>query len=170
MPKPLRDGYSDGLKTPVKCYGRGGSIGYVDKNEIPSNKKWIDRWKVYVPESNNIGTELNDDNQNSFIGEPESICTETFLVIGAELKLNQESARNLGAYLRSKFARFLHSIMKTSQHGTSKTYKFVPLQDFTSNSDINWSKSILEIDQQLYKKYNLTGNEIEFIEKMIKPM
>jgi hypothetical protein len=60
--------------------------------------------------------------------------------------------------------------MKTSQHGTSKTYKFVPLQDFTSNSDINWSKSILEIDQQLYKKYNLTGNEIEFIEKMIKPM
>jgi len=161
---------SEGLKIPVKCYGRGGSIGYVDKHEIPSNKKWIDRWKVYVPESNNIGTELNDDNQNSFIGEPESICTETFLVIGAELKLNQESATNLGVYLRSKFARFLHSIMKTSQHGTSKTYKFVPLQDFTTNSDIDWTKSISDIDQQLYNKYKLSDEEIAFVESMIKPM
>ena len=159
-----------GLKSPVKCYGRGGAVGYVEKDEIPSNKKWIARWKVYVPESNNIGTELNDDNQNSFIGEPESICTETFLVIGAELKLNQESVRNLGVFLRSKFARFLHSIMKTSQHGTSKTYKLVPLQDFTSNSDIDWSQSIPEIDQQLYKKYNLSDEEIAFIESMIKPM
>lgn len=159
-----------GLKSPIKCYGRGGSIGFVDKEEIPSNKKWIGVWKVYVTESNNIGTELNDDNQNSFVGRPKTICTETFLVVGAKLNLNDISADNLSLFLRTKFARFLHSIMKTSQHGTSKTYKFVPVQDFTENSDIDWNKSIPEIDQQLYKKYNLSEEEIEFIESMIKPM
>jgi hypothetical protein len=64
----------------------------------------------------------------------------------------------------------MHSLTKISQHGTSKTYKFVPLQDFTSKSDIDWSKSIEEINQQLYKKYKLSKEEIEFVEKMIKPM
>lgn len=158
------------LENPIKCYGRGGSIGFVKKEEININKKLIDVWKVYVPESNNIGTELNDDNQNSFVGEPNTICTETFLVVGAKLKLNEISAKNLALYLRTRFARFLHSIMKTSQHGTSKTYKFVPLQDFTRNSDIDWTKSIAEIDQQLYKKYQLSAEEVAFIESMIKPM
>lgn len=158
------------LKIPIKCFGRGGAVGFVEKEEISSNQKWIELWKVYVPESNNIGTELNDDNQNSFVGAPKTICTETFLVIGANLELNKFSAKNLSQYLRSRFARFLHSIMKTSQHGTAKTYKFVPVQDFTQNSDIDWSKSIPEIDQQLYSKYGLNKDEIDFIESMIKPM
>ncbi|MEI2823570.1 MAG: hypothetical protein V9F02_09105 [Chitinophagaceae bacterium] len=59
---------------------------------------------------------------------------------------------------------------KASQDATSKTYKFIPLQNFTSKSDIDWSKSIEEIDKQLYKKYRLTKEEISFIESMIKPM
>lgn len=59
---------------------------------------------------------------------------------------------------------------KSSQDATSKTYRFVPLQDFTSNSDIDWSQSIPDIDRQLYSKYNLSDDEIAFIEKMIKPM
>ena len=59
---------------------------------------------------------------------------------------------------------------KASQHATSKTYRFVPLQDFTNNSDIDWGKSIPEIDAQLYKKYKLTEEEIAFVESMIKPM
>ena len=59
---------------------------------------------------------------------------------------------------------------KSSQDATSKTYRFVPLQDFTSNSDIDWSQSIPDIDRQLYTKYNLSDDEIAFIEKMIKPM
>jgi hypothetical protein len=64
----------------------------------------------------------------------------------------------------------MHSLAKASQDATSKTFKFVPLQDFTENSDIDWTKSISEIDQQLYKKYNLSAEEISFIESMIKPM
>lgn len=159
-----------GLKEPITCFGRGNSVGYVNKSEVLSHKEWIDVWKVFVPESNNIGTELNDDNQNSFVGEPETICTETFLVVGADLKLNKTSSNNLAKYLRSKFARFMHSLAKISQHGTSTTYQFVPLQDFTSKSDIDWSNSIADIDKQLYKKYKLTKEEVAFIESMIKPM
>jgi len=64
----------------------------------------------------------------------------------------------------------MHSLAKISHHGTSRTYQFVPLQDFTTNSDIDWSKSIPEIDRQLYAKYELTEEEIAFIESMIKPM
>jgi hypothetical protein len=76
----------------------------------------------------------------------------------------------LSRYFSTKFARFLHSLAKSNQNGTSKTYKFVPLQDFTESSDIDWSKTIPEIDQQLYAKYGLTEEEIGFIESMIKPM
>ena len=62
------------------------------------------------------------------------------------------------------------SLAKISQHGTAKTYRFVPLQDFSDNSDIDWSKSIPEIDKQLYAKYDLNEDEITFIESMIKSM
>lgn len=158
------------LSSPVLCYGKAKKTGYIERNQIAMHLDWIDKWKVYMPYANNIGTELNDDNQNAFIGMPNTICTETFLVVGADLGLNEASATTLCVYLKTKFARFLHSLAKISQHGTAKTYRFVPLQDFTDKSDIDWSKSVAEIDQQLYAKYNLDDTEIAFIESMIKPM
>ncbi|TDG36352.1 hypothetical protein EZJ43_07455 [Pedobacter changchengzhani] len=72
--------------------------------------------------------------------------------------------------MSTRFVRFMHSLAKASQDATSKTYKFVPLQDFTTTSDIDWSKPIPEIDQQLYAKYGLTEEKIVFIGSMIKPM
>jgi hypothetical protein len=72
--------------------------------------------------------------------------------------------------MRTRFARFLHSLAKISQHGTARTYAFIPLQDFTLHSDIDWAQPIPEIDRQLYAKYGLDENEIIFIEKKIKPM
>ena len=150
----------NGLIHPVKCYGRSEKVGYVDCSEIPSHKEWIGIWKVYVPESNNIGTELNDDNQNAFIGAPDTICTETFLVVGADLNLDENKARNLCNYLKTKFARYMLSLAKISQHGTAKTYRFVPVQDFSKT----WT------DKDLYAKYNLDESEIAFIDSMIKPM
>ena len=140
------------------------------KHEISKNTEWIDRFKVYTPRANNIGTELNDDNLNSFIGEPKTICTESYLVLGAELKLDLTKARNLSKYLTTKFTRFQHSLAKASQDATSKTYQFVPLQDFTSTSDIDWSQSVADIDRQLYAKYGLSEEEVAFIEGMIKGM
>ncbi len=160
----------DGLNSPVICYGKGKSIGYVERSEVSTRKTWIDKFKVFIPRANNIGTELNDDNLNTFIGEPGTICTESYLVIGIDLKLDKALAKNLSIYLSTKFLRFMHSMAKASQDATSKTFKFVPVQDFTANSDIDWTKSIPEIDQQLYKKYQLSAEEVAFIESMIKPM
>ena len=77
---------------------------------------------------------------------------------------------NVIKYLKTKFLRFLVLLKKNTQHATSKVYAFVPIQNFTSKGDIDWSKSIPEINQQLYVKYHLTDEEIAFIEKMIKPM
>ena len=158
------------LKKPLKCFGKAKKIGYLERSEISTNINWIDRYKVYAPYANNIGTELNDDNLNTFVGLPGSICTETYIVIGATLNLNKTTANNLAKYFTTKFARFMLSLSKISQHATAKTYRFVPLQDFTNRSNVDWKKSIKDIDQQLYKNYKLTKEEIEFIERMIKPM
>ena len=161
---------SRGLSNPIICYGKGKTIGYVTLADIPSNKGEINKWKLYTPRANNIGTELNDDNLNTFIGEPNTICTESYIMIGAELNLNAETAAYLSKYLKTKFARFMHSLAKVSQDATSKTYRFVPLQDFSAHSDIDWSKSVRAIDTQLYAKYGLSDEDINFIEDKIKPM
>lgn len=73
-------------------------------------------------------------------------------------------------YIKSKFARTLLGTLKVTQDNPRETWLNVPLQDFTEKSDIDWSKSVAEIDQQLYKKYHLSDEEIAFIDSMIKPM
>lgn len=159
-----------GLEDPIICYGKGKKVGFVERKEITVRKEWIDRYKIFTPRANNIGTELNDDNLNSFIGEPKTICTESYLVIGADLKLDLTKSENLRKYLTTKFTRFQHSLAKASQDATSKTYQFVPLQNFTTASDIDWSQSVADIDRQLYAKYGLSEKEVAFIEGMIKGM
>lgn len=114
---------------------------------------------MFTSRANNIGTELKDDNLNTFIGKKE-ICTESYIVIGADMNLTEETAGYLAAYLQTKFARFCHSLAKVSQDATSKTYRFVPVQDFSKV----WT------DEELYKRYGLTDEEIVFVEATIKPM
>lgn len=149
-----------GMTNPVKCYGKAKTAGYVERSKIPSHAEWIDTWKVFMPYANNIGTELTDDNQNTFVAAPNSICTETFLIAGVDLELDESSAGNLSNYLRTRFARFLLSMAKISQHGTSKTYRFVPVQDFSRA----WT------DADLYARYGLTEEEVALIEAKIKEM
>lgn len=161
---------SSGIINPIKCYGKAKTVGYVTESNIVNHKEWINIWKVFTPYANNIGTELNDDNLNSFVAEPKSVCTETYIVIGSNLNLNEQEAINITTYLKTKFLRFMLSLAKNSQHATAKTYRFVPIQNFTNESDIDWSKSISEIDKQLYVKYGLSVDEIAFIEEKIKPM
>ncbi len=85
------------------------------------------------------------------------------------LKWLCQTVENL-KYIQSKFLRFLVSIKKNTQHSFAQVYQLVPLQDFTDKSDIDWSQSVADIDRQLYRKYNLTDDEIAFNESMIKPM
>ena len=158
------------LENPIKIYASKGRIGYVEYDAIQKNKALVDKWKVITPFANNIGTNLSDDNLNTIISEPNSIVTETYLVIGGELELDIDSCKKIEKYLKTKFVRFLISIAKANQNGTRITYKFVPMQDFTENSDIDWSKSINNIDEQLFDKYNLSVEEREHIKKSIKDM
>ncbi len=150
----------DGLKNPVPCYAKGMTLGYVDRNIIKTNVEYIDRWKVFVPRANNIGMDTPDDNLNSFVGKPGEICTESYMTVCADLNYTEQQCINLSSYLRTKFARFCHCLMKASQDATSKTYSFVPMQDYNEE----WT------DKKLYKKYKLTNEEIDFIESMINPM
>ncbi|WP_219525583.1 Eco57I restriction-modification methylase domain-containing protein [Falseniella ignava] len=158
------------LIEPVLCYGKRRQIGYVEKELINKNTEYIDVWKVFIARANNIGTELSDDNLNAFIGKPKEICTETYLVVGAELNLNHKSCENLTKYFKTKFARYMHSLSKPSQDSTAKTFRFVPIQDFTDESDIDWTKVIDEIDEQLFDKYQLTEEERNHIKNSIKDM
>ena len=110
--------------------------------------------------ANNIGTELNDDNLNTVVCKPGFVCTESYLLIGLGVELDEVMCKNLSLYLHTQFARFCHSLAKASQDATSKTYRFVPVQDFSKP----WT------DEELYEKYGLTDDEIAFIESMIRPM
>ena len=161
---------TDKFEDSIMCLGKGQILGFIDKQLVTSHTEWINCWKVFTPRANNIGTELNDDNLNSIVGKPNTVCTESYIMIGAGLDLNLNSSNNLSKYTKTKYFRFMHSLAKASQDATAKTYRFVPLQDFTPNSDIDWSKTIPEIDKQLYAKYGLTDDEIAFIEEKIKPM
>ena len=155
---------TDGIK--IYAYPNDG---FVRRNEVKTNIEWIDCYKVYISYAYGergdfpyfvIG--------KPFLGEPNTCCSETYLVIAPNEQT--QYCMNVIKYLKTKFLRFLVLQKKNTQHATSKVYAFVPLQDFTANSDIDWNRAISEIDRQLYAKYHLTDEETAFIEKMIKPM
>ena len=103
-----------------------------------------------------------------FYGEPNSCCSQSYLVIGPFE--DEFICRNVIKYIETKFFRCMIMIKKNAQHNMRYVFECVPILNFSNASDIDWSKSIAEIDQQLYKKYNLSDEEIAFIESMIKPM
>ena len=94
--------------------------------------------------------------------------TSTFLTVGSFD--TEAEAEALLKYVKSKFARAMLGILKVTQHNAAHTWRYVPKQDFTASSDIDWSKSIPEIDQQLHAKYGLDEDEIAFIEEKVTPM
>jgi hypothetical protein len=146
---------------------RKDGLGYVKRTEISKNIEWIDKFKVLIPKAWGTG-DINSDWLNPFIIKQNSCCTETYLVIGPFEELVH--AENVVNFIQTKFFHFFVSMTKNTQNAMKKVYQFVPLQNFTSTSDIDWNKSISDIDSQLYSKYGLTEEEIRFIEGMIKPM
>lgn len=127
----------------------------------------LDWYKVYVAQANGSG-EFGDTMSEPVVEGPGVGSTETFLSVG-KFKTIKE-ARAVEKYIKTKFARTLLSVLKVTQNGNKPVWKMIPLQDFTQSSDIDWSKSIPEIDQQLYKKYGLDEKEIAFIETHVKEM
>lgn len=129
--------------------------------------EYLDYYNVFVPEANGTGA-IGEVLSTPVIGVPVIGHTDTFLSIGKFASAQEASA--CLKYVKSKFARCMLGTLKATQHNPKDTWANVPMQDFTEHSDIDWSKSVAEIDAQLYAKYGLSDEEIAFIESMIKPM
>ena len=138
----------------------------------PDNNN-IDKYKIFISKADGAAGQIGKPIPARIVGkpvlgEPGSSSTASFISLGNFDTM--EEAENLMKYVQTKFARVLLGVLKVTQDITPAKWSYVPMQDFTANSDIDWSKSIEEIDVQLYKKYKLTDEEIAFIESMIKPM
>ena len=162
-PFGMRSNFSDFTsiqteKHSVKLY-RFGENGYVAKKIIVKNEKLIDRYKVLVSKASPGGDEYpHSIVSQPIVSEPNSVCTETYLVIkDVDSRIEAE---NLVSYIKTRFFRFMMSLVKNTQNISKASYTFVPLQDFSHP----WT------DEMLYRKYKLSSDEIAFIESMIRPM
>lgn len=149
----------------IKYYlnvNRKRTYRWISNEQLPKNQMTKDICKVYIPAAGGSGS----DEQvlgKPFYGEKNSVCSQTFLVIGYDPEkhnFSEQECKNIISYIQTRFFRYLVSIKKKTQNGPRGVYQFVPLQDFSKP----WT------DAELYAKYNLTQEEIDFIESMIKPM
>lgn len=125
------------------------------------------KFKVLIPAANGSGA-LGEILSSPLVCGPNIGFTFSFISFGNFE--HEKEAEFLLKYIKTKFCRTLLGILKVTQHNLPNTWQKIPLQIFSEKSDINWNKSIPEIDKQLYKKYSLTNDEISFIENIIKPM
>lgn len=153
----------------IQIFGLEGSnrvYKYIRNDYIMPHDNLM-KYKVFVPKSNGSGA-IGEVLSTPLIGQPLIGHTQTFISIGSFD--TEYEANSLLKYLKTKFARTMLGTLKVTQDNKKATWLNVPLQDFTATSDIDWSKSVSEIDKQLYKKYNLNTEEIEFIESKIREM
>jgi site-specific DNA-methyltransferase (adenine-specific) len=134
------------------------SVGWIERSAIKKSENLIDTWKAMVPQAHGSGKSI----PHSVLGRPfvapnPSVCTQTYLFFYLDSK---RAAESVESYLRTRFLRFLVSLRKITQHATRSTYTWVPQQTW----DRTWT------DNELYKKYNLTKDDIAFIESRIRPM
>lgn len=138
---------------------QNGGTGYIKRSEIPSNKENILTHKIYIGRAYGAGEGFPHQILNNPIyGEPNTVCTETYLMIGKFE--NEEVCKNVMTYISTKFFRFLVMLIKNTQDAPKRVYQLVPMQDFSRA----WT------DEQLYVKYGCSKDEINFIESMIRPM
>lgn len=169
LPDVMTESLYDDISEYYRILGRINNeraYRFVKKEYIVDNK-YIPKYKLFMPQSSGNGG-LGETMAPSVVGLPGEATTDTFLSVG--LFNTEIEAENLYKYIKCKFTRALLSILKITQANTSQKWLKVPLQDFTPASDIDWSKSIHEIDLQLYQKYGLSDEEINFIETHVKEM
>jgi hypothetical protein len=149
-------------------------ISYLPKAAVSFDNPLVGKYKVLMSKvtAEHAG---EPDKQGMFkiisrteIINPNDVCTDSYLIIGENEQL--EIVENTYKYISTRFFRFLVMLAVSSINLSQDKFQFVPLQDFTANSDIDWSQSVADIDRQLYQKYHLNDKEIAFIESMIKPM
>ena len=167
FPEVFRDTKKDGDICVLGRQNNQRVYKFINRRYIQDNGN-LETFKVILPAANGSGA-IGEVLSTPLIGEPLIGHTQTFISLGSFA--DEYQAKALLKYIKSKFARTMLGIRKITQNNkTPETWSKVPLQDFTENSDIDWNKSIAEIDQQLYKKYGLSQEEINFIEEKVAPM
>ena len=163
-----KDNPNDGFDY-IRIFGRisNSRVFMYIRSKYINNVVNLRKYKVFLPAASGNGG-LGEELASPIVMEPGVGSTETFCSIGCFE--TEKEAQNALKYIKCKFARAMLSVLKVTQHITPEKFAYVPLQDFTPASDIDWSKSIPEIDQQLYAKYGLDAAVIEFIETHVKPM
>jgi site-specific DNA-methyltransferase (adenine-specific) len=154
----FKDYKSEPFDGAVKLHTSAG-IGYISKDDVPRNQQWINKWKVYISKA--YGERGNYPYLflgKPFLGEKNSCCTQTYLMIG-EFP-SKEVCKNVMSYIQTKFFRFFVMLKKNTQDAMRDKYALVPIQDFNEV----WT------DEKLYKKYKLTEAEIAFIDSLVRPM
>ena len=153
----------------VQIIGReknGRSVKYLKKEYLREHPNLL-FWKIILPKANGSGA-LGEVLSTPLIGEPLIGYSQTFISIGKfDTKIEAEACFK---YIKTKFARVMLGILKLTQDNPPATWAKVPLQDFTVNSDIDWTQSVADIDRQLYQKYDLSPEEIAFIETHVREM
>ena len=145
-------------KDSVQIYANK-NIGYVDRLAVSINKDWVSKYKIYISAAYGAGEDFpHQIIGKPILGGPNTCCSETYLVIGPFE--NRKVTENVMSYIKTKFFRHLVLLQKATQHTSKKVYSFVPMQDFSKH----WT------DEELYAKYKLTQEEIDFNESMIKQM
>ena len=169
LPQVFQDSKPDDGLEYISILGRinNSRIYKFIRREYVNDVINLDKYKVFMPGANGNGT-FGEIISSPMVVGPGVGSTETFISIGAYE--GKYEAENTLKYIKTKITRALLNILKATQANTPEKWRCVPLQDFTDNSDIDWSKSIAEIDKQLYKKYGLSQEEINFIEKNVKEM
>lgn len=159
----------------IKMLGRkNGERTYMFiRRDYVKNVHSLDKYKIVLARADGAAGTVGNPVPARILGtviieNPGIGTTESFLSIGAFDDIS--IAYNALKYTKTKFSRVLISVLKTTQDITPEKWRYVPLQDFSDDSDVNWSASITNIDKQLYKKYGLTQEEIIFIESHVKEM
>ena len=140
---------------------------FINKKYVDLHHENLDKYKVVVSVANGSG-EFGQALSTPVIQKPNEAYTRSYIGIGA-FDTNQE-ANNCNMYLKTKFCRAMLHILKVTQMANKDVWLYVPIQNFTSASDIDWSQSVAGIDGQLYRKYGLSDEEIAFIESHVKEM
>jgi site-specific DNA-methyltransferase (adenine-specific) len=162
-PFGLSTNFSDWKKLGVKCVNIGKKEFFVEEKSFTDKNNIFNKWKVCTSKATSEGN-ITDDNlglkkivSNFFIIEPNVICTETYIVVNVFDK--KEEAENFLSYMRTKFFRFMLGLRVVTQDINKEKFSWVPdVEDYTAK----WT------DEELYKKYNLTRQEINYIESKIK--
>ena len=169
LPEVFLDSRPDDSDHYIQIVGRTNNtrVRKWIKRRYVNNVPNLNAYKLLMSKANGTGA-FGETLTSPFVVEPDVGSTESFISIGSFS--SREEAGNTSKYINCKFVRALLGVAKATQDITPSTWRYVPLQDFTSSSDIDWSRSVEDIDHQLYRKYGLDDAEIEFIESHVKEM